>query len=552
MPLDIVEKNNLDNLDFKGTEKIEILNKAFKSSVLPRGKFYESADRKIIDKVSNWVNPSEKAICKDSISISKGNVHQILRNMYLGCEASNSKIDVKLDGNIVKNVKIPGVATRGLKEISQMQINPEFRYQNICQQSGFAAEVISTAKENITAEMKNTGLKTYRADDLPDLFARNDQFVDKVRIDSQGKVVEKIQTKFVGKNGKECISKLMSKKYDKYYQEGKVDKIEIPKDYYDDAKISINNRLTRYEKQLERVRSAGKTEVTEAIENKIAKIHKIDSMLEQSNTNSYEARYARLHPNRYMGKLTGKGETTISKREMDFALKHEKIYNENMATGAELGVKTGLTAAGITAAISTVDNVGKYMDGKVSAKDTLTNIATETAKAGGIGVATGFVSGTVASAMSASSHKLINGLGQLGIPGSIVSFGVDCYDSVIDYAQGEIDGKELAYDLGESAVGIAGAATTGALVGSVIPGAGTVVGAAAGLVGSMVGYAVASEAYATAVEVGSKYVDRIGEKAQEVASATVERAAEFGTEVADTVTNAIKDFNIANALPFHI
>lgn len=42
--------------------------------------------------------------------------------------------------------------------------------------------------------------------------------------------------KFVGKDGASCLSKLASKNYDKYFNEGKVDKIEIPKDYYDEIK----------------------------------------------------------------------------------------------------------------------------------------------------------------------------------------------------------------------------------------------------------------------------------------------------------------------------
>ena len=42
---------------------------------------------------------------------------------------------------------------------------------------------------------------TYRADDRPDLFHKNDQFVDKIRVDADGNVLERIQTKFVGSDG---------------------------------------------------------------------------------------------------------------------------------------------------------------------------------------------------------------------------------------------------------------------------------------------------------------------------------------------------------------
>lgn len=553
MNLEAIEQNSMDKYSFDATEKIQTLNKAFKSSLTPNGRFYESSDKEIVSNATKWANAENNM---ESIAISKGNVQEIIRNMYNGEVPSEKTVNIKMDGKTIEEVRIPGVATRGLKEISHMRINPEYRYQNVCQQSGFAAEVISTAKENLIADMKGTGLKTFRADDLPDLFRTNDQFVDKVRIDSNGNVVEKVQTKFVGKDGSDCLSKLMSKKFDKYFQDGKVDKLEVPNDYYDEIKAGIKDRVSSYERQSDRVKADGNTEAAEALQAKLAKLNKLDSMLEQSNTSSYEARYARLHPERYMSKLTKTGESTISNKEMQFALKHEKIYNQNAATGVELGVKTGLGAAGITAAISTVDNVTKYMDGQISAQNATLNIAEDTAKAGGIGLVTGFVSGTVASAMSVSSHKLISAIGKIGAPGAVVAFGVDCYDSVVDYAQGEIDGQELAYDLGHSAVGvagnIAGAAATGAIVGSVVPGAGTVIGAATGLVGGMVGYALASEAYATAVETVSEYADEIGEKAQEVANATIEKATELGSDIAESVTNAIKDFNIENALPFSI
>ena len=76
-----------------------------------------------------------------------------------------------------------------------------------------------------------TGVKTYRADDRPDLFQKNDQYVDKIRVDSTGNI-ERIQVKFVGKDAAECLSKLTSKDFDKYFNDGKVDKMEVPKDYY--------------------------------------------------------------------------------------------------------------------------------------------------------------------------------------------------------------------------------------------------------------------------------------------------------------------------------
>lgn len=173
-----------------------------------------------------------------------------------------------------------------------------------------------------------------------------------------------------------------------------------------------------------------------------------------------------------------------------------------------------------------------------------------------LGYGTEFITASVARGMSFSRHELIRSVGKNGVPGAVIAFAVDSFDSIVDYAQGEIDGKELVYDLGENAVGVAGsmagAAVTGAVVGSVVPGVGTVIGAGAGLVGGMVGYAVATEAYKMVVEICSEGAEELAEKAQEIATNTVEVAKDIGTDVADTVKNAINDFSIKNDLPFNV
>ena len=151
---------------------------------------------------------------------------------------------------------------------------------------------------------------------------------------------------------------------------------------------------------------------------------------------------------------------------------------------------------------------------------------------------------------------MIKSAAKLGVPGVIVSFGIDSYDSVKAFTTGEIDVFELAYDLGDSAASVAGstagAALAGATIGSVIPGAGTAVGAIAGMgvsvVGGMVGYAIASEAYASAVEMGSEGVEILADKAQEMAASVVESAnIEFPDKIEDIKT-ALNNFAASNKL----
>lgn len=213
-------------------------------------------------------------------------------------------------------------------------------------------------------------------------------------------------------------------------------------------------------------------------------------------------------------------------------------------------------AASITAAVSTVDNVSKYMDGEITAQEAFIDIAKDTGAAGGIAYGTAFVSTAVSQAMSDSSQQLIKSLGKSGVPAAVISFGVQSYDSVIDYAEGTIDGKQLAYDLGESAVqvggGIAGSALAGAAMGSVVPGAGTVVGFGVGMVGGMVGCAVASEAYASAVEFGGEHVDVLADKTQEMANRTVDLAREVVPDKVGNIVASLNEYATVNNLPFRV
>jgi hypothetical protein len=220
-------------------------------------------------------------------------------------------------------------------------------------------------------------------------------------------------------------------------------------------------------------------------------------------------------------------------------LKEEMSFRGQMRAANDIGVKSGLTAAGLTLAISTVDNVRGVIAGEITPQKAFVNVAADTGTFGAIGYGVGFVSSAVAKTMANSSHTLIKSLGNAGVPAAVIAFGIDSYDSVIDYAQGEISGEELAIDLGESTTGVAGsiggAALAGAAVGSVVPGAGTVVGFGAGLVGGMVGYAVATGAYATAIEVATGGIDVLADKAE----AAADMAADAYSVVSAVVVDGI-------------
>lgn len=196
------------------------------------------------------------------------------------------------------------------------------------------------------------------------------------------------------------------------------------------------------------------------------------------------------------------------------------------------------------------------------------DIASETAAAGAFGYGTQFISTAVSQTMRASSSQLIRTVGGSCLPAAAASFAVESYNSISDFAQGEISGSELAYDLGENATaiagGIKGAAVgasigikVGAVVGTVAGPAGTAVGAAVGgvtgsIVGGVVGCVIASEVYATAVEFGAEHADTINEKAQEFADSTIEAVKEAVPEQLDNVKTAFNNFANSINLPIHV
>ena len=426
-----------------------------------------------------------------------------------------------------------GNQTLGLNEVYQWQRNAQDWARNTRQQAGYVAEIISTAKENVLAAAEGTGITTYRADDRPDLgFARNDPFVDKVRVDAAGNVVERIQTKFVGDNGKEWVQKMTSKKFDKYFDGVHVDKIECPSDYFDEAKAYISQRKESLGRQLERVTADGKTEVAEGIQARIDKLGKLDEMIEKSTVEMHEAEQARNHPKRYAAKV---------------------FAGETLEASVKEGAHGAAFAAGITFVSSSVIHGTEFINGEITADELAKEVATETGAAGVLGGATSFVSVAVANAMQASSCELISSVGGSCLPASTVAFVVESYDSVMDYAQGAIGVDELAYDLGHNAATIGGGALGGAKMGAV---AGSALGPAGSFVGAMagglIGSTVASGAYETALRYAPEAAEGVAMQAKAFANEAVDAIANVYPDRVAGARAAFNEFFVKNGVPVSI
>lgn len=245
----------------------------------------------------------------------------------------------------------------------------------------------------------------------------------------------------------------------------------------------------------------------------------------------------------------------------------KKIYNEtdDQLTGAkkfkinveekfgvanELGIKSGLVAAGLTMVVSSVENISSYVGGEISAEQMVVDIAKDTAIAGATGYGTTFISTAVSQAMAKSSVALIRNVGNSCLPAAVVAFGVESYDDIAAFAKGDIDGTELAYNLGENAASVAGGFALGAVAGAGLGYVCGPVGSVAGsIIGGVVGCVLATEAYETAIEYGAEGAEYLADKAQALANNVIDNVATSAPEALDNVKETFSSFANSVKLP---
>ena len=284
MKFDHIEKTQAKEERFDLGEKQKYLHSDLENRI---GALEESAlsvderTREITDSISKWLSDGESRVDFDESKIPEA--IEIIDSMSYGDD-------------------IQGIHTLGLEEISGGRINEEFRNANVRQQAGLAAEVIGTAKDNMLSLANDTGIKTFRADDRPYLYDKNDPYVDKVTFDSEGKLLERIQVRFIGHDGESCLRKLNTPAMDKYLYSDEVDKIEIPADFYDEIRSGklIEKRLESLDRQIERVKELRKRGAAETIWEQMDRLKKINAMLKRSCVTMQDAIDARLNPREYI------------------------------------------------------------------------------------------------------------------------------------------------------------------------------------------------------------------------------------------------------------
>lgn len=360
---------------------------------------------------------------------------------------------------------------KGLKDIAEGKINPDYEFQNISQQSGFAAEVKEVARSNAEAIINDDSIRRIRTDDLGRV---NDPLYDTVLLDKNGNIIEGsgTQIKFLGSSqsdpeglgdAKRAFQKLSSEKFKKYLDNNA--KIAVPPEQYSELLQEADAEINKLSSQLDKLKNSGKTEDIIKVENKIKDLKKLKENLEPASTTNKEAREARLNP-----KLsTAKDIVKLSHRA---------------------GIETAQTAALIGGSVSIVKNMTAVFKNEKSTGEAVRDVALDTGKASALGYSTGFAGSIIKGAMQNSESTYVRALSRTNIAGTTVNIALTSARILTNYFNGKIDGVQCLEMLGQEGVGMVASAMFATIGQIAIP-----IPVVGGLIGGMIGYALSSASY---------------------------------------------------------
>lgn len=339
---------------------------------------------------------------------------------------------------------------------------------NMPGQRGYAAEVQDVAKRNAEEILKGSDIRYSRVDDLPG-HAVNETPFDIMAVGPDGKEITSLgaQMKFNQGNPADVVDTLTSKNFREKYPHAQY---SVPKDRYEAIKQAMNDKADSLEKQLERARSNGNTELADTLEVRLKYVKEAEKKLVPSKVSLDEAELA----------VTDPFGTTAK---------------EVVQLGHDAGVKYARSAALIKGSMTFARCLGKVIDGEMTAEEAVAEVSAETAKGAIAGYATGQANTALAAAMRNSSKEALRKLGSSSAPAQIVTFTTSVFRIVNDRMEGRITDEECFHNIAKSGVGVIGTFKAGAVgeavgmeIGKKIGGA---VGAFGGPVGAIIGSVVA-------------------------------------------------------------
>ncbi len=241
-------------------------------------------------------------------------------------------------------------------------------------------------------------------------------------MDKKGNVIPGTltQSKFVGRNGKECFKKFLSKPYKKYFENGA--NMKIAKDQYGDFQKALNTRIKSLESQIAKQKEFGNFQKAAHLEEKLQKCKTIKSHTRLSSVTKGGAIEARLNP-----KLsTGKEVASISHKA---------------------GMNAAQTGALISGGVSVIKNIYECLAKGKDPKEAIKHTAIATLKGGAFSYGSAFASSSLGGWMQSSANRIIQNLGKGSAPAMIVTACVTNATVLTRYFSGKIDGTELCKQL---------------------------------------------------------------------------------------------------------
>ena len=371
------------------------------------------------------------------------------------------------------------IYSKGLKQISESRVHPDYKKSNIKQQSGYSAEVKSAAKKNAEKYINgDTKSRASRTDDISmqsdgkgnTIGGINDQLYDIAEIDNNGMYVDGTasQLKFVGGTAEQCAQKLISAKYDKY-RDANVP-MEIPSDFYNDVISYYENEIGKINNSIEKAENKGNHELADKLRRRLDKIVKTKNNLRKSNVSNKEALFAREHP------------------RLSTAADMAKISHRAGLEAAKYGAAIGGT-------ISATRNIIALMQGNKNIQEALCDTTVETGKSALLGYGTGFAGSLVKAGMQKSTLGTLRQLSRTSLPSLVVTVTLELGTSIHRYAKGEIDSVQFLEEIGEKGAGLlaSGLMATIGQIAIPIPVVGSVIG-------GMVGYTISSLFYRSSLQ----------------------------------------------------
>lgn len=318
--------------------------------------------------------------------------------------------------------------TRSLKSISQQKVNPNYEYQNIRQQAGFAAEVQQSARVNAERAINGETGRVVRYDDIGTV---NHPLYDLIELDAEGNTISGtgVQMKFIGGTPNECWSKVTSPKCQKYVDSNTP--IQVPADYYEKMLSIADEQIRKLNNQYQTLLSKGEYSKADELKRRIAHCEKTKGLLQKSEVSSKEAVYAVKHPEKYTAK-------------------------EIMKDANQAGLEGAAYGAAIGGGISIIRNVVQLKNGDIKADIAVKNIAIDTGK-GAVG---GYVLGAGGAALKGVMHNSasasIRVLSETHFSSSAVGLAYGITKSgitnFIKYKNGELSKSEMTKSFTKDAV----------------------------------------------------------------------------------------------------